>query len=347
MHTSDPKRVAVVFGGRSSEHSVSCWSAVNVSQGLIDAGHEVVYVGIAKDGAYRLLDGVPGGEMPEVSAEAGEDFSPASFKDVDVAFPILHGPNGEDGSLQGLFASLEVPYVGCGVAASAVATDKYLLKEICAATGIPQNPFMLVHGYDLDRDEQAVIREITSRFSFPIFVKPVRQGSSIGISRATTDGELREALALAKTLDRTILVEPALSDFREIECAVLGLDDPLVTRPGEINKTAEAWYDFDTKYLHPASVTYTAQVPDGVVEATSHMAKKLWKAVGMRGLARFDFFYLSDGQILLNEVNTLPGFTAASLYPKLIEAAGMSLPELVDRLVTYALDVAEDGSWPA
>ena len=347
MRTSSAQNVVVVFGGRSEEHAVSCWSAQNVANGLKDAGYTVHYVGITREGSFRRLEQVPSREQARVTDQDGEVFKPYMFAEFDVAFPVLHGPYGEDGSIQGLFASLNIPYVGCGIAASAVAMDKHLLKDICASNGIPQSPFVTVHEVDLARDEQAVIREITSTFAYPLFIKPVRQGSSIGISRATNDAELREGLALARKLDRTIVIEPEVSNFREIECAVLGLDDPLVCPPGEIVKDPSAWYDFDTKYLHPADVRMVADVPDGVVEATRSMTKKLWAAVGMRGLARFDYFLLEDGQVLLNEVNTLPGFTATSAYPKMMEANGVRLPELVDRLVKYAMEVADDESWPA
>lgn len=347
MRTSSAQHVVVIFGGRSEEHAVSCWSAVNVAHGLKEAGYTVHYVGITRAGEFRRLETLPTRDNPKVTAQDGEAFMPYQLAEFDVAFPVLHGPYGEDGSIQGLFASLNIPYVGCGIAASAVAMDKYLLKEICASNGIPQNPFMAVHECDLARDEQAVIREITATFSYPLFVKPVRQGSSIGISRATNEGELREALVVARKLDRTILIEPEVHNFREIECAVLGLVDPLVCPPGEIKKDANVWYDFDKKYLHPSETLYKADVPEGVVEATQAITKKLWAAVGMRGLARFDYFLLEDGQVLLNEVNTLPGFTATSLYPKMIEANGIALSELVDRLVKYAMDVADDESWPA
>lgn len=347
MRTSSAQDVVVIFGGRSEEHSVSCWSAQNVANGLVEAGYQVHYVGITRQGEFRRLDGVPTHEQPRVTNQDGEAFKPYQLGEFDVAFPVLHGPYGEDGSIQGLFASLNIPYVGCGIAASAVAMDKYVLKEICASNGIPQNPFMAVHEADLARDEQKIIRDITATFAYPLFIKPVRQGSSIGISRATNERELREGLALARSLDRTILIEPEVKQFREIECAVLGLDDPLVCPPGEIVKAADIWYDFDTKYLHPAQVTFAADVPDGVIEATTSITKKLWTAVGMRGLARFDYFLLEDGQVLLNEVNTMPGFTASSLYPKMIEHHGIGLPALVDRLVHYALDVANDESWPA
>lgn len=347
MRTSSAQNVVVIFGGRSEEHAVSCWSAANVAHGLKDAGYTVSFVGITREGKFRRLEALPTREHPKVTDQDGEAFMPYQLAEFDVAFPVLHGPYGEDGSIQGLFASLNIPYVGCGIAASAVAMDKYLLKEICASNGIPQNPFMAVHECDLARDEQAVIREIANTFSYPLFVKPVRQGSSIGISRVTNERELREALAMARKLDRTILIEPEVHNFREIECAVLGLDDPLVSPPGEIKKEADVWYDFDKKYLHPAETDFMADVPEGVIEATRSITKKLWAAVGMRGLARFDYFLLEDGQVLLNEVNTLPGFTASSLYPKVMEANGIEMPELVDRLVKFAMEVADDESWPA
>lgn len=347
MRTLTGRNVVVVFGGRSEEHPVSCWSAKNVAHGLIQAGYTVSYVGITRDGKFRRLEEAPAQELPKVTEQDGEEFKPYQFAEFDVAFPVLHGPYGEDGSIQGLFASLNIPYVGCSVAASAVAMDKYLLKEICTAVGIPQAPYMVIHEGEIAKDEAAIINNITERFDFPVFVKPVRQGSSIGISRASTKEELRDAIAVARKLDRTILIEPAVTNFREIECAVLGNDDPFVSAPGEIKKNPDAWYDFDSKYLHPAEVSYTADVPESVVEATRTLTKKLWQAVGMRGLSRFDYFLLEDGQVLLNEVNTFPGFTVTSLYPKMMETSGVPLPELVDRLVQYAFEVADDESWPA
>ncbi|WP_336250152.1 D-alanine--D-alanine ligase family protein [Stomatohabitans albus] len=347
MRTSPANNVVVIFGGRSEEHPVSCWSARNVANGLKQAGYTVSYVGITRQGEFRRLEDVPSKENPRVTTEDGEPFKPYQLAEFDLAFPVLHGPYGEDGSIQGLFATLNIPYVGCSVASSAVAMDKYLLKEICASIDIPQTPFIVVHEVELAADEQAVIDEITKTFDYPLFIKPVRQGSSIGISRVTTEAQLREGLALARSLDRTIIVEPAVSRFREIECAVLGLDDPFVSVPGEIKKDADAWYDFESKYTKPAEVSYTADVDQSVIDATQQLTKKLWAAVGMRGLARFDYFLLDDGQVLLNEVNTMPGFTPTSLYPKMIEASGIELPDLVDRLVKCALEVADDESWPA
>jgi D-alanine-D-alanine ligase len=310
-------KVAVLSGGRSSEHEVSLRSGAAVATGLRDAGHEVVEVTIGRGGEWSQA----GGPVELVPA--------AGLLGADVAFPALHGPFGEDGSIQGLLEWLDVPYVGSDVLASAVCMDKLTLKRLFAAGGIPQVEFAAVEGPDWwGRCE---------RLGLPLWVKPSRLGSSVGITRVDSLERLDEAVELALRHDPRVIVE-ASARGREVECSVLGGEQPRTSLPGEVVAHAE-WYDFEAKYTEGGM---ELRVPAPIEEAAATRVRELAAAVfalaGCSGLARCDFFVEPDGGVLVNEINTMPGFTATSVYAKLWEASGIPYADLCDRLVGLALE---------
>jgi len=309
-------RVAVLSGGRSSEHEVSLRSGAAVAAGLREAGHEAVEVTIDRDGSWRAEGG-------PVRLEPG-----GGLLGADVAFPALHGPFGEDGSVQGLLEWLDVPYVGSDVLASAICMDKLTLKRLLAAHGVPQVEFTAVEG-----DEW---RERCAQLGLPLWVKPSRLGSSVGISRVDSLDELEEAVELARRHDPRVIVE-ASAHGREIECSLLGDEEPLASPPGEIVTEAE-WYDFEAKYTAGGmELRVPAQLPEETAARVRELAVEVFRLAGCSGLARCDFFVEPDGRVLVNEINTMPGFTATSVYAKLLEADGISYPDLCDRLVALAL----------
>ncbi|MEA2483890.1 MAG: D-alanine-D-alanine ligase [Thermoleophilaceae bacterium] len=303
-------RVAVLAGGRSSEHDVSQESAKAVRAGLAEAGHEVLDVQLARDGSWSC-----GGEPVALSPAGG-------LLGADVAWPVLHGPFGEDGSVQGLLELLGVAYVGAGVLASAVCMDKLVFKDLMRAHGIPQVDYAT--GGD-------------SALEPPVFVKPSRLGSSVGISKADDAAQLRTALATAFEHDPRVIVE-ALSPGIEVECAVLGNEEAEASQPGEI-VIAGGWYDYEAKYS-PGGMTlqFPARLDDGVREQVRELAVRVFKLADCAGLARVDFFVEDGTRVLVNELNTLPGFTATSVYPKLWELSGVPFPELCDRLVKLGVE---------
>jgi D-alanine-D-alanine ligase len=310
-------RVAVLAGGRSSEHEVSLRSGAAVAGGLREAGHEAVEVAIGRDGGWSAAGGsvalVPGGGL----------------LDADAAFPALHGAFGEDGSIQGLLEWLDLPYVGSDVLASAICMDKLTLKRLFAAHGVPQVDFTAVEGSDWwGRCE---------RMGLPLWVKPSRMGSSVGITRVEQLGELDAAVELALRHDPRVIVE-ASAEGREVECSVLGNENPQASLPGEIVANA-GWYDFEAKYTEGGmELRVPAPVGDETVERVRELAVEVFRLAGCSGLARCDFFVESDGSVLVNEINTMPGFTDTSVYAKLFEASGIAYPELCDRLVQLAVE---------
>jgi D-alanine-D-alanine ligase len=310
-------RVAVLGGGRSSEHPISLASAESVRAGLAEAGHEPVEVLLERDGSWRS-----GGEPLALEAGAG-------LLGADVAFPVLHGPFGEDGTVQGLLELLDIPYVGAGVAASALAMDKSLFKDLLAAHGVPQVD------YAVARDGRPVD---LGGLKPPLFVKPARLGSSVGISKVWSEEELDAALRHAWEHDPIALVE-RLVDGVEVECSVLGNADPIASRPGEIVlQRGDGWYDFEAKYESGGmELIVPARVPEPVLETVRRLAVEVFGLVGCAGMARVDFFVEGD-QVLVNELNTIPGFTQTSVYAKLLEADGIRYAELLDRLVGLALE---------
>jgi D-alanine-D-alanine ligase len=305
-------RVAVLAGGRSSEHDVSLASAESVRAGLAEGGHEAVDVRIDRDGRWTI----GGAALP---LEPGN-----GLLGVDAVFPALHGPFGEDGTVQGLLELLDVPYVGAGVLASSLSMDKALFKDLMAAHGVPQVDY-------------AVVRDGQGRGSLgpPVFVKPARLGSSVGISKAVSEVELDRGLALAFEHDPVVVVE-RMATGMEVECSVLGNRDPEASTPGEIVIQTGDWYDYEAKYTDGGmELVVPARTPH--LEEVRRLAVEVFKIVGCSGMARVDFFVTDEG-VLVNELNTIPGFTATSVYAKLWEASGVPYPELLDRLLKLALE---------
>jgi len=345
-------RIAVLYGGTSAEHEVSVVSARSVLAAIDRDKYDVLPIAISKSGEWLLPDHAPAelkaaeGAMPEVGGgrsvvlREGGDIM-ASGREavpgpVDLVFILLHGPGGEDGTVQGLLETLNVPYVGAGVAASALGMDKSLQKPVFANAGIPVTPWVAVTEAEFARDPQAVIRRAQDAFGMPAFVKPANLGSSIGVSKCRTPMELQRGIERALDHDRTVLVEKAI-DARELECAVLGNDEPEASVVGEV-VPAHEFYDYEAKYLIEGSkLLIPAPVPDDVSDQIRRYAVQAFKAIGCAGMARVDFFW--DGeQVLLNEINTIPGFTPISMYPKLWEASGIPYAKLIDRLIELALE---------
>jgi D-alanine-D-alanine ligase len=305
-------RVAVLGGGRSSEHEVSLESAASVRGGLVEAGHEPVEILIERDGRWTHE-----GEALALEPSAG-------LLDVDAVFPVLHGPFGEDGTVQGLLDLLDVPYVGAGMLSSALSMDKALFKDLMAAHGVPQGDYAV-----------ARFGEEPPAFGPPAFVKPARLGSSVGISKAVSEVELDQALALAFQHDPVVVIERLVVGM-EVECSVLGNGDPQASTPGEIVVKDRDWYDYEAKYTDGGmELVVPARTP--FVEDVRRLAVEVFKLVGCSGMARVDFFVTEEG-VLVNELNTIPGFTATSVYAKLWEASGLRYPELLDRLLDLALE---------
>ncbi len=339
-------RVALVFGGRSTEHRVSVDSARTVARGLAEAGHEVVPFGIARSGAWRDPESSRAAlagrseEVAEGEAAAGEgapiaqSLAPFLEAGVDVVFPIVHGTWGEDGSLQGLFEILDLPYVGAGVTASAVAMDKILAKRLLAESGLPVVEFEPVTRAELE-DTGAVLSRL-ERLPLPIFVKPSVGGSSVGIRKVKRREELAAALEFAFGFDDAAVVERGI-EGRELECAVLGYPRLEASAVGEIVPGRE-FYDYADKYLESgARLDAPAKLTAPVETRVRELAVAAFAAFGGTGMARVDFLLEGDSDVFVNEVNTLPGFTSISMYPRLWEISGVPLPELVDRLVAGAV----------
>ncbi|HWC86569.1 MAG TPA: D-alanine--D-alanine ligase family protein [Solirubrobacteraceae bacterium] len=321
-----PARVAVLGGGRSSEHEVSLASARSVCAGLERAGHAAVLIEIGRDGRWSE----DGQEIVLVPGAGLEGF--------DAVFPALHGPFGEDGSVQGLLECLPVPYVGAGILASALSMDKVMFKDVMAHAGVAQVAYRGVDEGRYRSDPGAVLAEL-ALLGLPVFVKPARLGSSVGIVRVAGAEELPAALATAFEHDPLAIVEAA-STGREVECSVLGRSDPIASHPGEVMlASGEAgWYDYEAKYSPGGmELIVPARLPEPVRERVRELAVDTFRRVGCSGLARVDFFVEGE-KVLVNELNTMPGFTETSVYARLFEASGIPYPELLDRLVSLALE---------
>ncbi len=341
-------RVGVVFGGRSGEHEVSLASARSVMAVMDPQKYQVVPIGITHSGRW-LLDGDPmailaaGGPEEPVDQAQGRELVPGAtsraFPEVDVIFPVLHGPFGEDGTIQGLFDLAGIPYVGCGVLASSLGMDKIVSKALFRAHDLPVVPSCGVSRKAWEADPDRILAECEGALRYPMFVKPANLGSSIGVSKARDRAGLRAALAEAARYDRKMIVEEAVPNAREIECSVLGNDDPIASVPGEVVPCHE-FYSYAAKYIDSGSrLLIPAPVPAEVAERTRDLAVRAFRAIDGAGLARVDF--LLDGgtnELYLNEVNTMPGFTAISMYPKLWEASVIGYGELIDRLIELALE---------
>ena len=318
-------RVAVLAGGRSSEHSVSLDSAATVTAALQEAGHEVIGVRLGRDGSWRGPDGTDLALAP-----AG------GLLGAEVAFPVLHGPFGEDGTIQGLLELLDVPYVGAGVLASSLCMDKVVFKEVLAAAGVPQVAYLAVRETQW-QDTPDGVRASLGELGLPLFVKPARLGSSVGISKVATAEELDGALETAFQHDGLAIAE-AFSPGIEVECAVTGNGDPEASLPAEVVLQGADWYDYEAKYS-PGGVELEipARVDEHVIAEVRRLARDTFLRVGCAGLARVDFF-VEDGRVLVNELNTLPGMTATSGFPKMWEATGRSFPEVCDGLLALELE---------
>jgi D-alanine-D-alanine ligase len=317
-------RVAVLAGGRSSEHEVSLSSAAFVREALAAAGHEVLPVTVERSGAWTH-DG------EELALRPGGGLLGAA-----AVFPVLHGPFGEDGTVQGLLELLDVPYVGAGVLGSALSMDKVVFKQVLAAAGVPQVAWAAVREGRWRAEPEAVRTEL-AMLGTPVFVKPARLGSSVGIAKVWSEVELPGALDAAFGHDALVIVE-AFSAGIEVECSVMGHDSPRASVPGEIVVLKGDWYDYEAKYGDGGmELVVPARLPDEVRERVRSLAVDTFVRVSCSGLARVDFF-VEDGEVLVNELNTMPGFTATSVFPKLWEAAGVPGPELCDRLVGFALE---------
>ena len=342
-------RVGVVYGGRSGEHEVSIVSASSIFKHLDRSRFRPVPILIAKDGRWFLADREPAfTSAADVTAlgpasPAGRVVDPtAAIAAADVIFPVLHGPFGEDGTVQGLLELANVPYVGAGVLGSAVGMDKAVMKTLFAAHGLPIVKHVTVVRRDWEGSAAAITAQVAKDLGYPVFVKPANLGSSVGISRATSDATLCDAMALALQFDRKIVIEAGVPNAREIECAVLGNDDPEASLPGEIVVThRDGFYSYAAKYIDPdgAVTKVPADLPHPVIERVRRLSVAAFKALELAGMARVDFFVEATTDALyLNEVNTIPGFTSISMYPKMWEATGLPYPQLLERLLTLALD---------
>jgi D-alanine-D-alanine ligase len=320
------QRVAVLLGGRSSEHEVSLASGASVAEGLRAAGHTVTEILIGRDGVWRR-DGDP------VTVALG-----SRLPGVDVVFPVLHGPFGEDGTVQGLLDCLDMPYVGAGVLASALCMNKVVFKRLMAQHGIPQVEYRAVDELAHAADPEAT-RQSVAELGYPVFVKPARLGSSVGIAKVDGPGELEAALATAFAHDSLVIAE-AFAAGREVECSVLGNGDPIASEPGEIMLAAGegGWYDYEAKYAEGGMrLVVPPRLEPEVRERVRELAVQAFTASGCQGLARVDFFVIGT-DVLVNELNTMPGFTPTSVFGSLFAASGIEYPELLDRLVALALE---------
>lgn len=348
--------VCILFGGMSPEHEVSLRSAESVLNNIDHSKYNVFPVGITKDGDWILFGGddysmLPSGQWVNHPNNRRGTISPIRNQGlfifegdcvirerIDVVFPVLHGENGEDGAMQGLLQLAGIPYVGPHVSASAVAMDKTLTKLVCDEAGIPQAAWQLVRRADLGCKLDSMLDLLERRFSYPMFVKPAGTGSSVGVSKASDRESLAASLAAAAAYDDKVLVEEYVRG-REVEVAVMGNESPMASVCGEIDSGAE-FYDYDAKYVTDTSVAYIpARIDDNTAEAVREMAVRVYQSIGCRGLSRVDFFVTyEDNRIVFNEINTLPGFTSISMYPKLFDASGIPYTQLIDELIQLAME---------
>lgn len=348
--------VCVLFGGMSPEHEVSLRSAESVLNNMSKEKYNVLPVGITQEGAWILFGGEDYSMLPSGTWREHPDNRPATISPirgqgllcfegdcvvrqmVDVVFPVLHGENGEDGAMQGLLQMAGIPYVGPHVAESAVAMDKTLTKLVADHAGIEQADWKLIHNSELQNRMEQVMDNLEARFQYPVFVKPAGTGSSVGVSKASNRQELSDALLQAGVYGEKILVEEFIHG-REIEVAVMGNCSPAASVCGEIDAGAE-FYDYDAKYITDTSVAYIpARIPEEVAEQVRDQAVRIYSAIGCQGMSRVDFFVTyDDNRVVFNEINTLPGFTSISMYPKLFAASGIPFDQLIDELLRLAME---------
>ncbi len=348
--------VCVLFGGVSPEHAVSLRSAESVLNNLDPEKYNIFPVGITREGKWYLFGSRDYSLLPESRWEECRENRPVAIspvrgqgllsfegdstvrEQIDVVFPVLHGENGEDGAIQGLMQLAGIPCVGPGVAASAVSMDKTLTKLVVDQAGLPQAAWVLVRAKELEHRMEAIVENLEGRFSYPMFVKPAGTGSSVGVSKAVDRESLQTALASAAKYDSKILVEEFIRG-REVEVAVMGNDSPMASICGEIDSGAD-FYDYDAKYITDTSVAYIpARISEEVAEQVRDTAAKIYSAIGCKGLSRVDFFVTYEGErVVFNEINTLPGFTSISMYPKLFDASGIPYGQLLDELLQLAME---------
>lgn len=353
------KRIGLLFGGRSAEHEVSLASAASVMQYLDRQKYAVIPLFITRQGNW--LWGIEPGDLltsgltadlqsravavtlatsPDIQRMLSleEGISLPDNGKLDILFPVLHGPNGEDGTIQGLFELANIPYVGCGVLASAVGMDKVIMKQLFQQADLPIVPFLSYRQHEWKQDPQAILSTIEARLSYPCFVKPANLGSSIGVSKATHRKQLSEAIELALSYDRKLVVEQGL-DCREFSCAILGNTEAQASVVGEILPGSE-FSDYNDKYInHTIQFVIPAEIPKAVSDTLREMALQAYSVLDLCGLARVDFFLNNlNGRLYINEVNTLPGFTSQSLYPQLWAASNLPYSQLLDRLIDLALE---------
>ena len=356
-------RVGIIFGGRSGEHEVSFCSASSIIKAIDKDKYSVIPIGITKEGRWisprdselALQSGKIEGKNTVILLN--DSFSKSlvcidnnqkldkssALEKLDVIFPILHGPYGEDGTIQGLLELANIPYVGAGVASSAISMDKDLMRTIFQQKGLPILKWITIKRKEWQKDKEKILSLIQDGFEYPLFVKPANLGSSVGITKVHKKEELEKAIDLASSYDRKILIERGLEEVREIECGVLGNDEPRASVVGEV-KPAGEFYDYDSKYIEEGTqLIIPADLPDGVSQEVQRIALRAFKAVDAAGMARVDFFVSKkENKIYLNEINTIPGFTSSSMYPRLWQASGISYPELIDRLIQLALERHQD-----
>jgi len=361
--TIEKIRVGIIFGGRSGEHEVSFCSASSIIKAIDKDKYTVVPIGITKEGRWispqdselALQSGKIEGKNTVILLN--DSFSKSllcidnnqrldkssALEKLDVIFPVLHGPYGEDGTVQGLLELANIPYVGAGVAASAISMDKDLMKIIFQQKGLPILKWVTIKRKEWQKDKEKILSLIQNSFEYPLFVKPTNLGSSVGITKVHKKEELEKAIYLASSYDRKILIEEGLEEVREIECGVLGNDEPQASVVGEV-KPAGEFYDYDSKYINEGTqLIIPADLSDEVSQEVQEIALRAFKAVDAAGMARVDFFVSKkENKIYLNEINTIPGFTSVSMYPRLWQATGISYPELIDRLIQLALERHQD-----
>lgn len=347
--------VALIFGGKSGEHEVSLLSSASIYKHINKDKYNVLTIGITKDGKWMYYEGneenIKSGEwvnlanknveinlVPSGNKEIGVLFEDGRVEKIDVLFPVLHGPYGEDGTIQGLFEISQIPYVGCGVLASSVGMDKLICKKVFTEIGLPQVNYTDTNRWSFNKDEEGQLDKIEGQLNYPIFVKPANLGSSVGISKTNNREELLEGINEALQYDSRIVLEQGIN-AREIEVAVLGNDQVEASIAGEI-KPAKDFYDYEDKYINGAS-TYEipASISEEDMENIRKMAIEAFKGIDGKGLSRVDFFIdKNSGEIFINEINTLPGFTNISMYPKMWEATGLEYHNLIDELIKLAID---------
>lgn len=356
-------RVGLIFGGRSGEHEVSFCSASSIIKAIDKDKYTVVPIGITKEGRWispqdselalqsgriegkstvTLLNNPSGTALVRIDNNQRLDKS-STLEKLDVIFPVLHGPYGEDGTVQGLLELADIPYVGAGVAASAISMDKDLMKIIFKQKNLPILKWLTIKRKEWQKDKGKILSIIQNDFEYPLFVKPTNLGSSVGITKAHKKEDLDKAIDLASSYDRKILIEEGLEEVREIECSVLGNDEPQASVVGEV-KPAGEFYDYDSKYIDKETqLIIPADLPDGVSQKVQEIALRAFMAVDAAGMARVDFFVSKkENKIYLSEINTIPGFTSTSMYPRLWEASGVSYPDLIDQLIQLALERYQD-----